>query len=101
MEIGICKQSEYYRIKADDSLASISQQFNIDINCIHRNNPSVDFYEGEIVKIIRDTGQIHIVRPSETLEQIAAKYNTSGEQLINLNNLKNKRLFIGQKIKIK
>lgn len=98
--IEICNQNEYYRVKAGDDLASISTQFNVGVNCILRNNPRIDFYAGEVVKIVRQTGIIHIVRPSETLEQIAKKYNATEQQIIELNNLKNKRLFIGQKLKI-
>lgn len=99
--IEICNQNEHYRVKKGDDLASISKQFNVGINSILRNNPSIDFYEGEVVKILKQTGIIHIVRPSETLEQIAKKYDTTEQQIIDINNLKNKRLFIGQKLKIK
>lgn len=103
MEISVYQNEEidFYRVKSGEDLASISKLFNVDINCIIRNNPKIDFYEGEVVKIVKRSGLFHIVKPGETLENIANKYGEDIDNLIKINLLKNKRLFIGQKIKIK
>lgn len=101
MEIEICGLGGFYRVESGDSLLSVSRLFDVDVNNIVRNNPSIDLYEGEILKILTLNGTTHIVRPGETLEQICNKYDACEEDIIELNNLKNKRLFIGQKIQIK
>ena len=84
--------------KIDDIVDEIDE-IMIDINII-RNNPNIDLYEGEIVKIMNKTGNYHIVKPLETLNTIAQKYGTTIEELIKVNNLNSKRLFIGQSLKI-
>lgn len=103
MEINVYQNDsvEFYKVKSGEDLLSISKLFNVDINCIIRNNPKIDFYEGEVVKIVKKSGTIHIVKPGEILENIANKYGVNIDDLIKINSLKNKRLFIGQKIKIK
>jgi spore germination protein len=36
----------------------------------------------------REKGEVHLVKPNETLWQIAQQYNTTVDELIKLNNLK-------------
>lgn len=100
MEIKECigTKFDYYQLKAGEDLIAISNKFNISPNKIIRNNPNVDFYEGEVVKLIYETGKTHIVRPMENLVSIAQKYCISVEDLIRTNNLKSTRLFIGQQL---
>ena len=92
---------DYYQVTINDNLNTISKKFNVTPNKVVRNNTNVDFYEGEVVKIIYDDSNIYIVKPLETLSTIAEKYNTSVEELVKLNNLKSTRLFIGQHLTIK
>lgn len=100
MEIINCNNGdfEFYRVKKEDALTGVMNKFDVSATSIIRNNPSIDFYEGEVVKILKQRDLIHIVKPMETLESIAKTYNTTSENLIDFNNLKSKRVFIGQKL---
>ena len=100
MEIVKCEGVEYcfYRVQKDDNIESIARKFSISQTSIVRNNPSVELYDGEVVKILKKRDIQHIVKPMETLSQIANKYNVSEEALIKLNSLTSKRLFIGQRL---
>lgn len=98
MEIIDCNNAEYiwHQLKKDDTLNNILDQFNVTQNSIIRNNPNVDLYEGEVIKILKNTHNLHIVKPMETLDSVAKKYNTNIDDLVRVNNLSSKRLFIGQ-----
>lgn len=100
MEIIDCNNGdfEFYRVKKEDNITSVMNKFDVTATSIIRNNPSIDFYEGEVVKILKQNDITHIVKPIETLESIAKIYNTTQDNLCNLNNLKSKRVFIGQKL---
>lgn len=89
-----------YCVQKNDTLNKITQYYNIDINNIIRNNPNIDLYEGEVVKIVQQSRLQHIVKPMETLTTIAQKYNLDVDELIKCNNLTSKRLFIGQALSI-
>lgn len=102
MELINCENnSVFYRLTKQDDLNTIMQRFNITASCIVRNNDNIDFYEGEVVKILRNSGLTHIVKPAETLNSIANTYQVNASDIISLNNLKTSRLFIGQKLIIK
>lgn len=98
MEIINCNKAQYmwYQVQKNDNLNSILNTFSTTSNKVIRNNPNIDFYEGEMVKILQPTSITHIVKPLETLDTIAQKYNTDIEHLVKCNNLISKRLFIGQ-----
>lgn len=100
MEIINCNNGdfEFYRVGKDDNLTTIMAKFEVGANSIIRNNPSIGFYEGEVVKILKQRDLIHIVRPMETLEGIAQTHGIASETLIDINNLKSNRVFIGQKL---
>lgn len=100
MELINCNTCEiiYVQVQKDDSLDIIARKFDVDIRNIVRNNPSIDLYEGEIVKINRKSQVYHIVKPMENLLVIANKYNTSVEDIMVKNNLTTKRLFVGQNL---
>lgn len=102
MEIIECKGRDfyYYAVKENDDLYSITQALNVSQKAIVRNNPNIDFYEGEVIKVLKEYSISHIVKPMETLTSIAQKYNTTAETLVRTNNLKSDRLFIGQIINI-
>lgn len=87
---------DYYQVKDGENLISLMNKFDLPANNIVRNNPNIDFYEGEVVKLIYQRNQTHIVKPMETLLSIAQKHGTTAERLIELNNLKSTRVFIGQ-----
>ena len=100
MEFINCNTCEiiYVQVQKNDSLDIIARKFNVDIRNIVRNNPNIDLYEGEILKINRKSQVYHIVKPMENLLVIATKYNTSVEDIMIKNNLTSKRLFVGQNL---
>ena len=102
MEIIDCNQTSnvLYQVKQGDSLGTIANNFDVKVNNIVRNNYNIELYDGEIVKIMRNTNIIHIVKPMETLYSIAVKYKTNVDDLIKINGLTSKRLFIGQQLTI-
>ena len=52
--------------------------------------------ENDIILLTKIEGKKHIVRPLETLENIANSYFIDKADIINRNNLKTEKLFIGQ-----
>ena len=84
------------QVKRGDSVQSIANEYNVTTNNIIRNNPNIELYEGEVVKIVRNTKKTHIVKPMQTLDLIAKECGTTVEKLISINNLKSTRLFVGQ-----
>ena len=88
------------QVHKGDTMQSIAQTYNTNICNILRNNQSIDLYEGEVIKIIRNHKKTHIVKPMETLNSIANRYNTTSDKLVKINNLQSTRLFIGQMLQI-
>ena len=103
MKLISCNQNKFifYQVQKGDTLTTILQKFSVTSKNIVRNDPKVDLYEGEIIKITFTINLQHIVKPMETLNAIAQKYNVEVETLIKLNDLKSKRLFVGQMLTIK
>lgn len=97
MEIELC-DTFYYRIPNDKF--DVYTKFNTSKDNVFRNNQAIDFYAGEWVKIKQNNYMSHVVKPTETLYEIAQKYNTTTIKIQADNNLKTDRLFIGQTIKI-
>jgi len=97
MEIELC-DTFYYRIPCEKF--DIYTKFNTSKDNVFRNNQAIDFYAGEWTKIAQNNYVSHIVKPMETLDRIAEEYNTTIVKLQKDNELKTKRLFIGQTIKI-
>ena len=58
------------------------------------NNATV----GDFAIIKRKVGVRYIVSPMETIEDIASKHSISADSIIEKNNLKSKKLFIGQSL---
>lgn len=102
MKLIDCNNSDFIfvQVKDGDNLESILNRYSVTINNIIRNNPNIDLYEGEIIKILRKMSKLHIVKPMETLNSISQKYDISIDELVKLNNLTTKRLFIGQSLRI-
>ena len=89
----------WYQVLKGDTLDMILTKFSNKSKVV-RNNPNIDLYEGEMIKIEINNNTNHIVKPMETLTKIANKYDKNIEDLIKLNNLKTTKLFIGQILKI-
>lgn len=94
MKLKLCDEF-FYRVKDKDCL------FNFFDTCeenLNRNNSNIKIYNGEYLKIKINDYVIHFVKPMQTLHNIAQIYNTTEEEIELRNDLKSKKLFIGQKL---
>lgn len=91
--------SFYYQIK-DVNFNELILKFNSCKQNILRNNENLKFYAGEWVKVKVNDYISHFVKPAETLQDIAEKYNLDKQKILLDNNLSTEHLFIGQCIKI-
>lgn len=106
-----------YVIKNGDTLWSISKQYNIPVNQLKvYNNLTNNFLSpGQILKIpssnqivtneeeqenIISSGSVYEVKVGDTLYSISKKYNTTIDEIINLNNLIDNNLAVGTKLLI-
>lgn len=96
------KQSRkfYYRVQQGETIQEICEKFNTSKPNIVRNNNLLNLYAGEWIIIKKNDFILHLVKPMETLEIIANKYNVLVDKLIKDNALEGTKLFIGQQIKI-
>lgn len=99
MDINLSKEF-VYRIQEKDTIESLCKKFNTCKENILRNNDSLNLYAGELVNIVVNDFQIHIVKPAETLNEIVNKYNIDAVRLKQDNNLVSEKLYIGQMLKI-
>lgn len=100
--------SNYYTVKSGDSLWSIAKKNNISVSELKEANglTSNSLSIGQILKIplkveppVEDAN-VYIVKKGDSLYKIATNNNTTVSELIQLNNLTNTNLSIGQRIKI-
>ena len=97
-----------YTVKSGDTLYGISNQFGVsltDILKLNDVNPNV-LPIGYVLNIPNITGTNpdtvfnYTVKRGDTLYSIALKYNTTVNDIVNINNLKTTALTIGQILKI-
>lgn len=99
---------ETYTVKAGDTLYGISNQFGVsvtelaELNNIKGSNLQI----GTVLKIPEKGSNnpnnmfMYTVKSGDTLYSIASKYNTTVQEIINLNYLKNTNLSVGQILRI-
>lgn len=66
----------------------------------HAQLPIEHRHQNEVCKEMQDQNAVHVVEVGERLELIAAKYHTTVEQLVWLNELSSTQLVVGQKIRV-
>lgn len=87
-----------YRVKPSDTKEMIASKFNasvLDVVCLTSN----DCCEGAFVEIKNSFDNLYVVKPLDNLEQIATKFNVSVATIKETNNLKDDRLFVGQRLR--
>ena len=97
MKIKMCEEF-FYRVT--NGVNNLYEEFNSCKDNILRNNNTLNFYNGEWIKIRLNDYTTHTVKPMETIKKIADQYNLYEEKLMVDNNLKNDKIFIGQRLKI-
>ena len=97
-----------YIVKAGDTLYGISNQFGVSVTELARlNNVKADTIKvGQVLNIPTSSGTnpntmfMYTVKSGDSLYQIARKYNTTVDEIKDLNNLTTNNLSIGQVLRI-
>lgn len=97
MKLELCNEF-FYRI--DNESMDLMSVFNTSKDNVYRNNSKIKIFRGELVKIKVNDFVLHIVKPTETLSDIAKKYGVNLSDVLKDNHLTNEKLFIGQTIRI-
>ena len=94
----------YYTVQKGDSLYQIAIKYNTTINELKKvNNLTSNLLSiGQQIKVpsFEEQYTLYTVQKGDSLYQIAKKYNTTVNDIKNLNNLTNNLLNIGQELKI-
>ena len=105
-------QGNSYTVKRGDTLYSIAREYNVsvkDLKEVNNLNTDVLYIGQELLipsKVIDDItddevdNNIYVVQRGDSLYSISKKYKTTVQELIDLNNLENNSLSIGQKLKV-
>ena len=102
------KDASTYIVKSGDTLYSIAKRYNLDIDDIIKANnlqTTILSVGQALILPLSDDNQdsendVYIVKPGDTLWNIAKKNNISVDELKSINNLTNNMLSIGQKLLI-
>ncbi len=111
-----------YIVKKNDTLYSIAKQFGVDVSTLIKDNglTTNELSIGQVIRVRSPEEEAieecigpdynpkvninptitYIVKKGDSLYSIAKKYNTSTDNIKNINNLKNNNLSIGQELKI-
>lgn len=100
--------NQTYTVKAGDTLYGISNQFGVSVTELaNLNNVNASNLQiGQVLIIPTNSGTnpntmfMYTVKKGDSLYSIAKKYNTTVQEIINLNNLKSNVLQIGQVLRI-
>lgn len=100
-----------YIVKYGDTLSNIAREYNTTVQSIavenNIKNPNLIFVgQRLIIENVRydrheTSHSIYVVRYGDTLSQIAIRYNTTVQNLVNLNSIENPNLiYVGEKLRI-
>ena len=92
----IFKQNRVYQLLEDETLESVCADFKVSLNHIKRINEIESASEGDFIFLDIIDLIIHIVKPNQTLDDIAKIYNTTVEELQKKNNIY--KVFLCQQI---
>ncbi|HCM29387.1 MAG TPA: hypothetical protein DHW83_01020, partial [Bacteroidales bacterium] len=93
-----------HKVQKGETLSHIAERYKVNIkNLMQWNNLTNDkIYEGQQLKIIKTsnsaTNNYHIVQSGESIWSIAKKYNVSEQNIMKWNNLRNDKIYPGQKL---
>ncbi|MCP6726922.1 MAG: LysM peptidoglycan-binding domain-containing M23 family metallopeptidase [Patescibacteria group bacterium] len=79
-----------YVVEDKDTISSISEQFNISVNTIlwaNDLNSNSALRKGQILTVLPVSGALHLVRPSDTLSEIAGWYKADADNIVSFNGL--------------
>lgn len=94
-------ETKKYTIKEGDSLWSIANSFNLDINtlfgCNDMKNPNY-LRVGTTLRIPNQDGLFYKIKKGDTLAKIASKYGLPGEAIREVNGLEESNLSVGKEL---
>lgn len=77
----------FYRVQEGDTISSIAQEFNAPIGrLIHINNLTKDVLPGDVI-LVEQVNNVYLVKPLDTLEGLAKRFNLSPQELLDKNYL--------------
>lgn len=79
-----------YKVKKEDNLDTLRKKFG------DRNYGYI--YPGKLLYIPSTSAIMYVVKPLDTLSKICEKFQVEKASMIEKNNLKTERLFVGQKL---
>lgn len=106
-------QSRQYTVKTGDTLWKIAQRYNCTIQEIMEANDLTNYslYTGQALTISGQNNEstnnnsnynyeYYTVKPGDALWKIARKFNTTTQRIMEINNIENYSIYIGQELRI-
>ena len=90
----------YYRIKSNEKLEGLCEEFNTSLENIVRNNRNIPLYAGEWIKVKVNDYITYRVKPMDTLESVSCQFGVTKEEIYRYNEIYQGKLYIGQILKI-
>ncbi|REJ12310.1 MAG: hypothetical protein C6W58_16910 [Bacillaceae bacterium] len=101
------EEHQVYTVKKGDTLSEIAQKYGMTVNELVKlnniKNPNL-IITGQVLKVPAKTekDEYYAVKKGDTLTKIAKKYETTVQNLVKLNNIKNPDLIlVGQKLRVR
>ncbi|MFA7601114.1 MAG: LysM peptidoglycan-binding domain-containing protein, partial [Patescibacteria group bacterium] len=96
------KEITEYTVQSGDTISSIAQDFGISVETILWENNLTSrslIRPGNTLKILPQTGLMHVIAKNETISSISKKYSVSSDSIIIANNLDSEEVLkLNQKI---
>ena len=92
----IFKKNRIYQLQEGETLESVCKDFKVNINHIKKINNIVGAECGDYIFLDEIDLKIHIVKPNQTIYEIAQLYNTTVEEIQKKNGTD--KVFLGQQL---
>jgi murein DD-endopeptidase MepM/ murein hydrolase activator NlpD len=90
---------ETYRVKSGDTLVTIARKFDVSVMTLwwaNKLKAKDDLHIGQLLRVPSVNGLVITVKETDTLESLAAEYGVSEAEIIELNQLDDPTLVVGQ-----
>ena len=92
---------QIYRVKQGDTLSTIAASYHVSMMTLWWANKSAmksktDLHIGQLIKVPPANGLIVTVATNDTLESLATKYNVDAQSIMDINQLTDPTLVVGQ-----
>jgi murein DD-endopeptidase MepM/ murein hydrolase activator NlpD len=88
-----------YKVKRGDTLVTIARKFDVSMMTLwwaNKLKSKTDLHVGQVLRIPPVSGLVHVVKDTDTLETVAAKFKVDAQRIIELNGLDDPTLVVGQ-----